>query len=67
MAGKVCPKCKKMTLFETNTGRECSKCGYSVNMPLNDRKGGRGKKCVMCGKMTVFNGKCTKCGAKEGN
>lgn len=64
MAGKSCPKCGKFTLFETSTGRKCTKCGYTVYLPPNGGMGGLGKKCPICGKMTVFNNKCTKCGAR---
>lgn len=65
MAGKVCPDCGKATLFETPTGRKCTKCGYSIYLPPNNGKGGLGKRCPICGKQSVFNGKCTKCGAKQ--
>lgn len=63
MAGKMCPKCGKATFFETPTGRECSKCGASMKNPANSGKGGMGRKCSNCGKSTVFNNKCTSCGA----
>lgn len=63
MAGKMCPKCGKATFFETPTGRECSKCGATMKSPANSGKGGMGKKCANCGKSTVFNNKCTNCGA----
>ncbi|MDE6671028.1 MAG: hypothetical protein K2K16_02405 [Ruminococcus sp.] len=65
MAGKLCPKCGNFTLFETLTGRKCTKCGYGVYVPPNNGKGGRGQKCPICNSMSMFNGKCTKCGAKE--
>lgn len=45
MAGKLCPKCGKLTLFETSTGRKCTKCGYIVYLPPNGGRGGLGKKC----------------------
>ena len=64
MAGKLCPKCNQQTFYETNFGRECTKCGYRMTLPPNAGKGGRGQKCSNCGLLTVFNGKCTKCGAK---
>lgn len=63
MAGKRCPRCGEWTFFETQTGRECSKCGYKMIVPANEGKGGRGQKCSNCGKLTVFNGKCRSCGA----
>ena len=63
MAGKLCPKCNKQTFFETTSGRKCSKCGYTMTLPANDGKGGRGVKCSNCGKLQVFNGKCRACGA----
>lgn len=65
MAGKMCPKCGRLTLFETTTGRKCTQCGYTIYVPPNGGMGGLGKKCPICGKMAVFNGKCTKCGAKS--
>lgn len=67
MAGKICPKCGKATLFESPTGRKCTnpECGYKVDVPPNGGVGGKGKKCPICGKFTMFNGKCTNCGAKE--
>lgn len=59
----MCPKCGKMTFFETPTGRRCSKCEYTMTLPVNEGKGGRGYKCSNCGKYTVFNNKCSNCGA----
>lgn len=64
MAGKLCPNCNRFTFFETQTGRKCSKCGYTMTLPANDGKGGPGKKCSNCGKLTVFNNKCRNCGAQ---
>lgn len=32
-------------MFETPTGRECSKCGFAVTAPINDGKGGKGYQC----------------------
>ena len=64
MAGKMCPKCGKMTFFETPTGRECSKCGCTMTLPANNGKGGQGKKCSNCGKMKVFDDTCRSCGAQ---
>lgn len=66
MAGKLCPNCGERTFFETLNGRECSKCGWKMTIPPNEGKGGRGKKCSHCGSYTVFNGKCSNCGAKYG-
>jgi len=34
-----------------------------MTLPINAGKGGRGKKWSNCGKMMVFNNKCTNCGA----
>lgn len=45
MAVKKCPNCGKWTMFETPTGRECSKCGFAVTAPINDGKGGKGYQC----------------------
>lgn len=42
---KKCPNCGKWTMFETPTGRECSKCGFAVTAPINDGKGGKGYQC----------------------
>lgn len=42
---KKCPNCGKWTMFETPTGRECSKCGFTVTAPINDGKGGKGYQC----------------------
>lgn len=63
MAGKMCPKCGEYTFFETVTGRRCTKCGYTMTVPANDGKGGKGQRCSHCGQFTVFNGKCRSCGA----
>ena len=57
MAGKICPKCGQFTFFETVSGRKCTKCGYTMIVPANEGKGGRGQKCSNCGQFTVFNGK----------
>lgn len=64
MAGKLCPNCNKYTFFSTTDGRKCTKCGYTMTIAPNDGKGGRGRTCSNCGKMMVFNNKCTNCGAK---
>ena len=65
MAGMQCPKCKKLTFFKTTgDSRKCSNCGDEMNVPPNGGKGGRGKKCLNCGKMTVFKNKCETCGAE---
>lgn len=63
MAGKMCPRCGQYTFFETSTGRRCTKCNYTMNVPPNEGRGGRGQKCSNCGAFTVFNGKCRSCGA----
>ena len=65
MAGMKCPKCNKLTVFPTPTGKKCSSCGFTIYVPPNGGSGGKGRKCLMCGKFTVFNGKCTSCGAVE--
>lgn len=64
MAGKLCPNCGRYTFFETTTGRKCTKCEYTMIVPANNFKGGRGQKCSNCGKLTVFNNKCRSCGAQ---
>lgn len=66
MAGKWCPNCNQQTFYETTFGRRCTKCGYELRLPPNEGKGGRGRKCSNCGKFTVFNEKCTSCGAVYG-
>lgn len=63
MAGKLCPKCNQFTFFENSTGRKCSKCGFTMTVPANGGKGGRGLKCSNCGKLQVFDNKCRNCGA----
>ncbi len=67
MAGMKCPKCGKFTVFNTPSGKSCSNpdCDYSVYVPPNNGKGGKGRKCLNCGSYTVFNGRCTNCGAKS--
>ena len=66
MPGKPCPKCRNSTFFENSTGRTCSKCGFTMVIPANSGKGGKGSQCPNCGKFTVFNGACRnpKCNAK---
>ena len=66
MAGAKCPNCTKKTFHKTHgENRECSNCGYKMNVPPNAGKGGRGKQCVRCKKYTLFNDKCSnpECGA----
>ena len=60
MPGKKCPNCGKATFF----GNSCTQCGYTMNVPVNDGKGGKGKKCPNCGAYSIFNNKCNNCGAK---
>lgn len=38
MAVKKCPNCGNWTMFETPTGRECSKCGFAITAPIYDEK-----------------------------
>ena len=65
MAGKMCPKCGQQTFFPRPTGRECTKCGYKMVVPANEKgTGGRGTRCSNCNKLTVFNKTCRNCGAK---
>ncbi len=63
MAGKLCPECGRQTFFQTPTGRKCSKCDYTMTLPANSGKSGKGTKCANCGKFQVFNGKCRNCQA----
>lgn len=64
MAGKMCPECGEFTFFATPDGRKCTRCGYTMRVPANDGKGGKGQRCSNCGRQTVFNGKCRNCGAE---
>ena len=65
MAGSRCPSCKQLTFFTTPTGKECSKCGYKATTPAKaDGTGGKGQRCSICKRFTVFDGKCRKCGTK---
>ena len=61
---KECPKCGQHTFSVYGYQGECSNCGYTMKAPPNEGRGGRGQKCVHCGRWTVFNGKCTNCGAR---
>jgi len=61
---KICPRCNEKTFCEKSFGRECTKCGYKMTVAPNDGKGGRGRRCSNCGRLTVFNEKCSSCGAK---
>lgn len=64
MAGKLCPKCSELTFFiTTGLNRKCSKCGYEMIIPAKVGKGGRGKKCSNCGRLTVFDNECSSCHA----
>lgn len=59
----VCP----LKPYKTATGRQCSKCNYTMTLPANNGKGGRGKECPNCKKLQVFNMQCRGCGAKFSN
>lgn len=61
-----CPKCGALTFHNSLRGRECSTCGYKMNLMVANGKGGKGNRCSNCGKFTVFNNKCTSCGATYG-
>lgn len=67
MAGMKCPACGQLTFFQTATGRKCTKCGFIMKVPNYNADGigtgRRGTRCSNCGRLTVFNGKCTFCGA----
>ena len=65
MAGKMCPKCNELTLWTRGNELICSRCGYTVKIPPLQGKGGKGRKCPVCGKFTWFDGKCNSCGAYE--
>lgn len=67
MAGAVCPKCGKLTLYRNAVGKKCTKCGYEIRAAVNGGRGGKGQKCPLCGQNTLFNGKCRSCGARETN
>lgn len=64
MPGKMCPRCGRPTFFETTYGGKCTKCDFTMTVPPNGGKPGRGEKCLNCGRWTVFNGKCTQCNAR---
>lgn len=64
MAGKKCPKCKQLTFFASGRKGECKNCGYKMQVPANEGKGGRGEKCLNCGGYTVFDRVCSRCGAR---
>lgn len=63
MPGRICTRCGEPTFFMNNMGGRCTKCGFTMTLPANDGKGGRGSKCINCGKLTVFDNKCRNCGA----
>lgn len=65
MAGAKCPKCEKLTMFETPTGKKCSSCGYTMKVSVGS---GKGERCLNCGNYQVFSQydgskKCRNCGA----
>ena len=60
---KICPECKT-TLISSSGTYICKKCGYKMQVPANEGKGGKGKKCLNCGKYTVFDNVCSNCGAR---
>lgn len=62
-----CPNCKKQTLFRKGFKLVCSNpnCRYTITVPVNDGKGGKGNKCPVCGRFTWFNGRCSSCGAHD--
>ena len=62
MAGQKCPKCAKLTFFIKGVEGKCNECGYKMNVPPNDGKGGKGGKCPFCHKHRVFNEICSECG-----
>lgn len=67
MAGRICPKCNRQTLWNKGSKLECSnpECGYKIYIPPNSGMGGKGKRCPVCGRYTWFQGKCNACGAHE--
>lgn len=64
MAGRKCPRCNQLTFFVNGRNGECKSCGYEMQVPANEGKGGKGKRCPNCGKYTVFNDACSNCGAR---
>ena len=44
MAGKKCPKCNQLTFFINGRNGECKKCGYKMQVPANE---GRGGSCLL--------------------
>jgi hypothetical protein len=65
MPADQCPRCKETTFFEQLNGRKCRRCGYTMIVPVNGGRSGKGKKCAVCGHFTVFDAKCSECGAKS--
>lgn len=69
MPGSQCPNCGKATFFVNEKGGLCNNCGYKMKDHPNGGKGGKGKKCPICKKFTLFGDKetqrfkCTNCGA----
>lgn len=64
MAGMVCPNCGEQTFFKTPKGRKCTRCGCEMVVPVLGGKGGKGQLCPNCRRHTMFDGKCTNCGAE---
>jgi len=66
MPGKQCPKCKQKTLYkDRGENRKCTRCNETVIIPINNGRGGRGYRCSICNRLTVFNSTCNSCGAME--
>jgi hypothetical protein len=63
MSGRICPNCKKATFHVIGNAGECSNCGFSGKKPVGS---GKGMKCPICGKNTLFGTKCNnpECNAK---
>ena len=69
MAGRQCPKCGNLTMWQKGNELRCSRdeCGYKLHIPSNLGKGGKGQRCPLCNRYTFFNGRChnKSCGVHE--
>lgn len=56
MAGRVCPKCHRQTLWDKGARFECSnpECGYKVIVPSNGGKEGKVKDALFVAEIHGF-------------
>lgn len=57
-------KMQSIDFFVNGRNGECKNCGCKMQIPANEGRGEKGKKCLNCGSYTVFNGVCSNCGAR---